>query len=136
MNLARVAENGNPVTGNCGTSLVATAPEVYRAISYNESVDSWALGVLLYEFLTGTFPFEGAGRQLRENIGRAAIRFVGFYPATDESRDLIRGLIAADPSDRLSVKEALQHNWFRLPSASNDLSLAKEILADDSTSWQ
>lgn len=123
-------QNGNPLTGNCGTSLVATAPEVYRAISYNDTVDSWALGVLLYEFLTGLFPFRGAGRKLREEIAKAVVVFDAFYPATDESRDLILGLVKANPNERLSIREALQHEWFRLPSASRDLSLSKELLME------
>ena len=123
-------QNGNPLTGNCGTSLVATAPEVYRAIAYDSAVDSWALGVLLYEFVTGLFPFRGRGRGLREEIARAAVKFDDFYPGSPESRDLIKALIRANPRDRLSLSESLRHGWFQSPVA-NDLNLAKVFLGEE-----
>lgn len=124
-------ENGNPLTGNCGTSLVATAPEVYRAIAYDSAVDSWALGVLLYEFMTGLFPFRGRGRQLREEIARASVVFDDFYPGSNESRDLIVGLVQANPRDRLTVSQALQHEWFRLSAIGHDLELVKVFLSQN-----
>lgn len=129
MHNARVTVGGNPLTGNCGTSLVATAPEVYRAIAYDSSVDVWALGVLLYEFMTGLFPFRGKGRGLREEIARASVVFDDFFPGSNESRQLILALIRGNPRDRLSLAEAVQHPWFRATSLDNDLWLAKDQLS-------
>ena len=130
MHNARVMENGNPLTGNCGTSLVATAPEVYRAIAYDSAVDSWALGVLLYEFVTGLFPFRGRGRRLREEIARASVKFDDFYPGSQDSRDLIMALIRANPRERLTLSEALRHEWFQSP-VTGDLNLAKVFLGEE-----
>jgi serine/threonine protein kinase len=129
MQNARIMENGNPLTGNCGTSLVATAPEVYRAIAYDSAVDMWALGVLLYEFMSGLFPFRGKGRMLREEIARAAVVFDDFYPGSPQSRDLILSLIQSDPRARLSISGALQHEWFRTEPIDNDLGLAQAMLS-------
>lgn len=120
--------NGNPLTGNCGTSLVATAPEVYRAIAYDDAVDVWALGVLLYEFMTGLFPFRGKGRGLREEIAKASVVFDDFYPGSQESRDLILSLVRGNPRERLTLAEAVQHPWFRVAAFGNDLWLAKDQL--------
>ena len=33
------------------------APEMFTLWNYNESVDMWALGVLLYLILSGSYPF-------------------------------------------------------------------------------
>jgi serine/threonine protein kinase len=129
MQNARIMENGNPLTGNCGTSLVATAPEVYRAIAYDSAVDIWALGVLFYEFMSGLFPFRGKGRMLREEIARAAVVFDDFYPGSQQSRDLILSLIQSDPRQRLTISEALQHEWFRTELIDNDLGLAQAMLS-------
>ena len=44
----------------CGTPSYM-APELVRKHEYDgRQVDMWALGVLLYALLTGTFPFRGA----------------------------------------------------------------------------
>lgn len=43
----------------CGTPSYM-APELVRKSEYDgQQVDMWALGVLLYAMLTGTFPFRG-----------------------------------------------------------------------------
>jgi len=122
--------DGNPITGNCGTSLVATAPEVYRAIAYDSAVDTWALGVLLYEFMVGLFPFRGRGPKLREEIARAAVVFDDFYPGSNESRALILKLIQANPVDRPTLTEALAVDWFRSRTIGHDLELTKVFLAE------
>ena len=130
MHNARVMQNGNPLTGNCGTILVATAPEVYRAIAYDSAVDSWALGVLLYEFVTGLFPFRGKGRHLREEIARASVMFDDFYPGSPETRELILALIRANPRDRYTLSEALRHSWFQSP-VTGDLNLVRDFLREE-----
>ena len=130
MHNARAMVDGNPLTGNCGTSLVATAPEVYRAIAYDSAVDTWALGVLLYEFMTGLFPFRGRGRQLREEIARGTVVFDDFYPGSNESRALILRLIRTNPAERPTLTEALADEWFRMSAIGFDLELAKLCLAE------
>ncbi|CAG8514252.1 3861_t:CDS:2 [Funneliformis caledonium] len=44
----------------CGT-LDYLAPEMAKHQSYNEKVDVWALGIICYELLVGTPPFESIG---------------------------------------------------------------------------
>ena len=43
------------------TTIIGTphymAPEVIEGKQYNELVDLWAVGVMLYEFINGTLPF-------------------------------------------------------------------------------
>jgi serine/threonine protein kinase len=47
----------------CGTPSYM-APEITRKTDYEgRPVDMWALGVLLYVMLTGTFPFRGISEQ-------------------------------------------------------------------------
>jgi aurora kinase len=41
----------------CGT-LDYLPPEIVMYTSYNNKVDLWSLGVLMYEFLVGEAPFE------------------------------------------------------------------------------
>jgi serine/threonine protein kinase len=131
LQLARIVENGDILTGSVGTSIAATAPEVYRAIYYGKAVDLWALGILLYEFMTGGLhPFRGDGRNLRAAVANARLVFDDFYPGSPESRDLIRLLICADPRHRLTASQALAHHWFFKTDtlARNDLSLVQDLL--------
>ena len=39
------------------------APEICENTPYDRSVDIWAIGVLTYEFLTGSPPFESQSEQ-------------------------------------------------------------------------
>lgn len=47
----------NRRTTLCGT-LDYLPPEMVEGREYGESVDRWSLGVLMYEFLVGSPPFE------------------------------------------------------------------------------
>lgn len=42
----------------CGTPLYM-APEIINGNKYDMKVDVWALGALLFQLLTGSFPFFG-----------------------------------------------------------------------------
>lgn len=64
-------------------------------------IDAWALGVCLYMMLNGCFPQEDRGQGLvfaNQNLSMAAT-------------DLMRGLLARNPAQRLSVFEAAAHPW-------------------------
>lgn len=38
-------------------TLCYKAPEIYKNEGYTKKVDTWAVGVVCYELLTGTLPF-------------------------------------------------------------------------------
>jgi len=39
-------------------TLIYKAPEMFKGSSYCEKIDSWAVGVSMYEMVTGKTPFE------------------------------------------------------------------------------
>jgi len=91
----------------CGT-LDYIPPEMIDKKKHDPTVDVWALGVLMYEFLCGTPPFES--EQQRDTflkIKNEAPVFPGSVSA--EARDLIKKLLHKDPQKRLSLSDLQKH---------------------------
>lgn len=62
----------------CGT-LDYLPPEMVEGETYNGSVDQWCLGILCYEFLVGSPPFESENTEMTyEKIRRLAINYPSF----------------------------------------------------------
>jgi serine/threonine protein kinase len=96
--------------GFCGGCLLYLAPEMLRQDCYAESVDIWAVGVVLFEFLTGVTPFYDKDQCITlELIESAQYQFPSHVP--DGARDLISRLLQADCQDRLSLKNVQAHQW-------------------------
>ena len=95
----------------CGT-LDYLPPEMLEGKEHSFSVDIWALGVLLYEFLTGNAPFEEGERdQTIARIKAVDIHFPDDFP--EGAKDLILKLLQKDPKDRMPLSDVKQHPWIR-----------------------
>ena len=97
-----------------GTSLYV-APEVLKGDGYDQRADAWSVGVVLYITMTGEPPFEGdTTHDIEENVMRGNFRLDGgiWNYISDNGKDLVRKLMCVDVNDRLTIDEALQHEWF------------------------
>jgi serine/threonine kinase 38 len=94
------------------------APEVFAQDGYNETVDWWSLGVMIFEMLIGYPPFysEDSSITCQKIISWKKVLRIPPEPAiTPEAADLILKLIR-DPSDRLGsrgVYEIKSHPFFK-----------------------
>ena len=115
----------------CGTPEYL-APEMIKQSGHDKSLDVWNLGVLLFELLTGSPPFEGKSQQeLFNNILALKIRWPKGFNGI--AKDLISKLLKIEPKHRMPVGEIVNHPWFKsvpqlrpvemvaLPSHSNKL---------------
>lgn len=116
--------------------VMATGGETYDG----KAADVWSCGVMLYAMLCACYPFgrsEDAGlpadARLRAMLRRilAADAALGDLAVSEPCADLLRGVLVADPSRRLTLAQVQSHPWFLedLPAgvaALNDRLLAEQ----------
>ena len=95
----------------CGT-LQYIAPEIISGEGYNESVDWWSLGIIMYEMLTGKLPFkfnfDNQEEQNDLNIYDKKIKFPSWIE--ENAKDLINKLLNKVPEKRIgSGKEGAEN---------------------------
>lgn len=120
---AKLADFG--IAKMIGTNLTATlcgtpaylSPELHRGEAHGFPADIWAFGCILYQLLSGDSgpPFGEKGSL--ENIEKM-LRDGGIFAGekwrgvSSLAKDLIRGCLAFDVSERMRIEEVLGHEWF------------------------
>ncbi|NXO96514.1 KS6A3 kinase, partial [Certhia brachydactyla] len=99
----------------CGT-VEYMAPEVVNRRGHTQSADWWSFGVLMFEMLTGTLPFQGKDRkETMTMILKAKLGMPQFLSL--EAQSLLRMLFKRNPANRLGagpdgVEEIKRHAFF------------------------
>lgn len=93
------------------------APEIIRGNGHGSAVDWWTFGIFLYELLHAKTPFKGNGnRETLFNVVGQPLKFPEGSTISFAAKDLIKGLLAKDPKNRLGYKrgatEIKQHPFF------------------------
>ena len=109
----------DPETGTltlmCG-SPGYVAPELLNEKGYDTQADVFSAGVIMYVMLTGRLLFRG--NDLDEILDKNRQCVLDFPACVWESisesgRDLIKCMLKADPKERITAAEALEHTWFK-----------------------
>ncbi|XP_016106919.1 ribosomal protein S6 kinase alpha-2-like, partial [Sinocyclocheilus grahami] len=83
----------------CGT-IEYMAPEVVNRRGHTQSADWWSFGILMFEMLTGSLPFQGKDRkETMALILKAKLGMPQFL--SPEVQSLLRALFKRNPSNRL-----------------------------------
>ena len=90
------------------------APEMIRNQAYTDKVDIWSLGVIIFELLTGSFPF-GSGFKTRMDLFKAIVKgspnFDSWTNLSSQAKDFLKKMLEKNPDNRLSAEELLAEDW-------------------------
>ncbi|XP_057365727.1 phosphorylase b kinase gamma catalytic chain, skeletal muscle/heart isoform-like isoform X2 [Daphnia carinata] len=119
---ARILQPGEKLFELVGTPGYL-APELLKSNmfegfdGYSKEVDMWACGVIMFTLLIGCPPFWHRKQMIMlRNImeGRYSFTSPEWDDITDAPKDLISKLLILDPKRRLTVDEALKHEFFQV----------------------
>merc|ERR1712232_952191 len=109
-----------PLTQRCGTPAYV-APEVLRGGPYDERVDMWSAGCILY-FVLGGYPafVDDKPKALFHKIliGDYEFHEDDWSHVSNDAKSLVRGLLTLDVKKRLTASQALKHPWLCSGSSS------------------
>ena len=102
-------------TNNGGTAyyMAPESFEINKKCSF--SIDIWAVGIIMYNLLTGKVPFHGKDRKETENkINNDNCEFPQDIIISEIAKDLIIQILNKDPQKRPSLDQILKHQFFRM----------------------
>ncbi|KJE93174.1 CAMK/CAMKL/AMPK protein kinase [Capsaspora owczarzaki ATCC 30864] len=108
----RTNSQTEPLKTMCGSPIYA-APELMTQNYLGAPADTWSLGVILYNFLTGRHPFnvdtaDGVPliyKKMRTN------RLEFHSSPSDGAKDLCARILVCDPIARITIPQILGHHW-------------------------
>lgn len=110
------------------------APEVFLQ-NYNQKIDVWSMGVVLYIMLSGKVPFPGNSElEIIGNVIKGDFHFnhEPFQRHSPEAKDFLMCLIRKDVATRYTAMQAFNHPWLQenASKAHSTQSISSESFVD------
>ena len=115
-NTAKICDFGwavySPLLRNtqCGTPIY-TPPEMVKNEYYDSKIDIWCIGVLTYELLYGTIPFEIRHQKDLAKIVEQEVYFSKTVPVGESTKEFILKCMTKNPHERMSIQQAIEHDF-------------------------
>jgi serine/threonine-protein kinase ULK/ATG1 len=107
----------------CGTPLYSS-PQLLKKRGYSEKVDTWALGVMLYEMLVGLTPFHSFEMKdliSKINDGRYKVSCCAGEPLHVETCLFLVQCLQMAEKDRIPIEEMGDHPFIAEDLMTSDL---------------
>jgi len=98
------------------------APEILKNIPYDQSVDMWSVGVILYILICGYPPFMDDDQNVlfqKIRLGEWHFHEKHWQHISNDAKTLIRKLLVANPRQRWTAKQCLESPWFSTTTATD-----------------
>ncbi|PHT74611.1 hypothetical protein T459_21888 [Capsicum annuum] len=115
--LSRILNPNDLAETVCGSPFYM-APEILQFKKYDDKVDMWSLGAILFELLNGYPPFRGSSSvQILQNI-KSSLCLPFAEPILPQLHpdciDLCSRLLSINPENRISFEEFFQHDFLKV----------------------
>jgi calcium-dependent protein kinase len=131
----------SPFSGKIGSVISNQAnylaPEVLSG-DFNEKVDIWCAGVILYMMISGSFPFKyDTDEKYLARIQNEVLSFdkKAWSKVSDSCIDLLRKMLNPNKDKRISALRALKHPWLKT-EADNSLMSIQTSYCDNLRSFK
>jgi serine/threonine protein kinase len=100
-------------SNDCLGTLQFTPPEIVAMRSYNNRVDVWSLGVILYYSIYKVLPFDDTdNNRLANDICEGKYYYPKQNGLSEEGQNLIMRSLEVRYNKRINIYEFLNHEWF------------------------
>lgn len=97
-----------------------SAPEIFTQNVYDEKVDIWSAGIVLYMMLSGKQPYESERMaklvEMITTLEKPPFMEQDLALVSDDAKDLIEQMLKKDPRSRPTASLVLAHTWLSRPS--------------------
>uniref|UniRef100_A0A0N4ZGC7 Aurora kinase n=1 Tax=Parastrongyloides trichosuri TaxID=131310 RepID=A0A0N4ZGC7_PARTI len=97
----------------CGTLEYLPPEMLKRCRHYNKKVDNWALGILFYEMLVGSAPFNPS--EIKTKFSKLVKESEISLPShiSERAKTVIRGLLKKEPEKRWNLEDVFKSELFQ-----------------------